>query len=524
MSAEERRDPARPPRLTRARVADGLLAAVVLAAGIAIGLHHGRVGYMPLDQSIVFDAGWRMLGGQVPLRDFATPAGITPGAMQAAAFGVFGVSWLVYVAHAAVVNGLFGVTVLALLRALGAPPGLAAMYGLLSTVVFYPPFGVPYLEQHAFFFGLVAVLAAALALRGSPGWSASVPLWIVLGLLSKPIPTVFLAPLPFVMLAGSRERRRHLSAAGIGALAVVVAVLALGAGLGVDATLAADSLWRLPAGEGAARTARALTELPSLSADVLVRWSVLGLVALPVAMAMGARRSVARWPLVVATWLFVASLAFALLTNNQAENAAGCLFAVVGLAHVVLLDGLGVRLARAATGVLLLVAVSDAVRFDRRVNAPRLVHSLQDEPTIDARTELPAALGFLRWRLHFFYRYGPGELGRLVAWLREQTGNFFYLGDSSIVYGLAGKPSTSPVLWFHRRLTTPPRGTPAFDAFERRFLASLREHEVRYVVLEGRETYDGVRPSRLPALAALVDAGRVVQRIGPFTVVEITPP
>jgi hypothetical protein len=486
--------------VTRPRATDLALAGLVFGAGVLLCLHHGRVGYMPLDQSIVWDAGWRMLRGQVPLRDFSTPAGIVPGALQSLAFGAFGVSWLVYVAHAAVFNGAFGVLVQVLLRLRSLSAPWAAGWGLLSTVVFYPPFGVPYLEQHAFFFSLLAVVAAAASHRWA--WTAlGVGPALLLGLLSKPIPTVLFLPIALGLLGRSRTA---WSRAAIGAAAAVVLGASTFLGLGMDAGLAAEALVALPAAEGSGRLAN--LSLAGL-ADVMARWPLLPVAAL----------------LLARTWLpfalAAASLTFALLTNNQAENAAACLFLVAGLVHAQ-----AERPVLRASVLAFGLAVADAARFDHRVNATRLVHSLQDEPTIDAVAELPPELGFLRWRLHFFYRYTPADLGRLVAWLRAQPGGIFVLGDSTIVYALAGKDSSSPVLWFHRRLTTPARGTPAFEAFQSRLLASLHTHAVRHVVLEGHETYDGMKLSRLPALEALVRAGRVVQTIGPFTVVEIAAP
>jgi hypothetical protein len=71
---------------------------------------------LPLDQSIVFDGGWRMLNGQMPFRDFTTPAAIVPSAMQVPFFALFGVTWFALCLHAAVVNGLFCVAVYAFLR------------------------------------------------------------------------------------------------------------------------------------------------------------------------------------------------------------------------------------------------------------------------------------------------------------------------------------------------------------------------------------------------------------------------
>src|SRR5262245_16424312 len=110
---------------------------------------------MPLDQSIVFDGAWRVQCGQLPVRHFGTPSGVVPIFIQAAFFRMLGVTWFAYCLHAALANGLFVFLVFGLLRRLDARPALAFVYALLSAVVMYPPFGVPYMDQHAFLFGLL---------------------------------------------------------------------------------------------------------------------------------------------------------------------------------------------------------------------------------------------------------------------------------------------------------------------------------------------------------------------------------
>ena len=39
----------------------------------AVNAYYGPRGFMPLDHSVVFDGGWRILDGQVPFRDYTTP-------------------------------------------------------------------------------------------------------------------------------------------------------------------------------------------------------------------------------------------------------------------------------------------------------------------------------------------------------------------------------------------------------------------------------------------------------------------
>ena len=60
----------------------GAMRALLFALGVGVNLVFGRRGFMPLDHSIVFDGGWRLLSGQVPFRDFAAPSGLVPSAMQ----------------------------------------------------------------------------------------------------------------------------------------------------------------------------------------------------------------------------------------------------------------------------------------------------------------------------------------------------------------------------------------------------------------------------------------------------------
>src|SRR5688572_13943915 len=173
--------------------------AALVAFGTALGLHYARMGFMPLDQSISFDGGWRILNGQVPFRDYTAPNGFPVHAIQAAFFALFGVSWLAYCLHAAVFNGLFAALVDRLLRLLGAGAWTSSAFALLSAVVFYPPFGLPYMDQHAFFFSLAGLVAALAAARGaserSRAWCAfAVGPLLLLAYLSKQIPSVFFLP------------------------------------------------------------------------------------------------------------------------------------------------------------------------------------------------------------------------------------------------------------------------------------------------------------------------------------------
>ena len=61
-----RRTPVRTAERPMKTVATSCL---LFAIGVGVNLTFGRRGFLPLDQSIVFDGGWRLVSGQVPFHD-----------------------------------------------------------------------------------------------------------------------------------------------------------------------------------------------------------------------------------------------------------------------------------------------------------------------------------------------------------------------------------------------------------------------------------------------------------------------
>jgi hypothetical protein len=532
---------------TRLRLApQGAIGLLLFAWGAALSLYYGRVGLMPLDQSIVFDGGWRILSGQVPFRDFTTPAGLTPIALQALFFRCFGVSWFVYCLHAAVFNGLFCVLSFWLLFRLEAGVLAAAFYAALSGIVFYPPFGVPYLEQHAFFFSLatiVALVESAIETRPLPRALAlaAIPWLLALAYLSKQIPTVLVAPLAgsLWLLLDRPALRSALRTvlASLGALGALVAA----AVLATDPSRLLESMFTLPGHEGRSRMLALLDPAAfSSQAGELLRAFRLSSLALTVAgalvMLVGRLRPTAPTGRVppwlrpaLALYLLAVCGTFVMLTDNQGENGIPFVFLSAGLvaaefgSRLPWREGAGPRSSFLAAGVLAGFCLFDAARFDRGVNETRMVHELDGVPWAE-QAVLPPGLAFLKWKLHPFYRFTPRDLAETVAFLRREEGAIYVFGDLTILYALTGRPSVGESLWLHPGLTMPEPGEPGLAAWESRLQADLERRGVRFFVRESRQTYNGLRLSQLPRLAAFVEAHRVRRlSFGPIDLIELRP-
>ncbi len=519
--------------------------AALVAFAVWDCLHYGRLGLRRLDQSIVFDGGWRIVSGQLPFRDFTTPAGLVPIAMQALLFRALGVTWLAYCLHAAIVNALFAVVALVIARQLGAGFWTAWLVGAGSAVVFYPLFGVPYMDQHSFFFSTCCLSATISAFRRGPSarmGALATPSLAALAFFSKLMPATIIV-VPCVLGAAAAGLRKHPW--------WVLAGLAVPTAAGLTYTIAVGAsvhdlsvyMFALPLQTASSRTMLFpfQTGVPfwPRAAHVLREWAVFLPVtrALIVGLWLGvcatltgtllARHSIVSWRsiglLLLSVSLSAVTGVFAYVTNNRASNGVALLPLSVGMAWLALgaaLDGLGIgrhgpwRAARATLAVLVVVATtSDVWQFQRRLVAKRALNGFD--------RSLPQWSP--RGSLHFLVVNDAGVIFRprdLLTYVESRPDNFLLFGDSAYVYGATGHPSVFPALWFHPGLTMPRADSPEFPAFEARVLSDVSRYHVRYVIQEGSATFMRARLRDFPRLTALV-AGCPTEAAGAWTVLEI---
>jgi hypothetical protein len=433
----------------------------------------GRIGYQPLDQSIVFDGAWRVLTGQVPWRDFVMPTGLTPILMQAAAFRVLGVSWSTYVAHAALVNALGTGLVYAFLRGCGLERTVSAACAAVTAVTLCTPFGTPYMDNTAMFFSLVAVVAAWTAAQRGMVWPWAVAgAAFICGVFAKQIPTALVVPALVLAVVrhgrGARWRAAALGAAAaiVSAAVVILLLLVWGAKPGIlweyivriPLELSGDRQAGLRAHffHAVAATARALP----LTLAVSVLWCAAAVVGRWVWRASSQVVVDVAW-CGLALLLLVAGWSFTAMTINQYENGMGLVPLAAGSCLMSIRADYRERhrVLSLTTVVFAVVSVAltvDAIRFHRAVNLTRSVQDFQLNgpglstwrPAADVPRELREE-GFTVWATGPGYSSVADSLAPLLTRLRHDGIPFLLLGDESVVYGLTGQPSAAPFLWFH---------------------------------------------------------------------------
>ncbi len=500
--------------------------AMVIVAVIAAGLvwAAGFQGFMPLDQSIVWDGAWRILQGQTPFVDFAVPAGLTPILLQAGVFKLAGISWTSYVAHAALANAVFALAVYTTFARLLGRIGPAFVYAVLAAIALYPPMATPYADHHAVLFLSLLVLVL---LRDSLLPRRSVFLWLValacllLALLSKALPGL-LAPLLALLLLLSAWRTpgmaRVTSRLTFALSAATVATLVGSEVLRIDLEQMIRSLWTLPAAAGEGRLSLDFI-VPRLK-DLLKPGLLATLAALALTIQALSGRPEKRASFLGAAILVVGAIAYALLADNSAWFGYGALPIAAGLCHFLLERQGHRRVGWILAGAM--AAQAGALQIDqtmtRAANELRRAHweRAGDAAAIDPR------LAGLRWALPpqtaqvLKAEDRPDEYRKLLDLLKTRDGAFVLIGDATILYALAGKPSAFPALWLHPGLTYTPG--PAFDT---QLGESLKRWDVRRIVVDGERTWLGVTPEDFAPLKACMATAAPAEKVGRFRVIEL---
>ena len=521
-------------RPATAAIADALLVVICGVAGFAATWQAGRIGYFPYDQSIVFDGAWRVLSGQLPWRDFVLPNGVTPMLMQALVFKVSGVSWSAYVLHAAALNAVAAGLVYRFIRGLGQSKRVSFAVGILTAATLYPPVGTPYLETHSLLFSLVAVVCAYRAALRPPSMRAAliVSAAFAAAALSKQIPAVFFVPLAFLLPAFySQQPAKAVAYTAVGFVIVALALCLVALAAGISGSSFWEHYVSVPLATGDRRSMGFGVLFISAAGDAAraLPITTFALVASTVMVFVGAHRRVfvPSW-LLVSLWIAVSTWAFAALTNNATEQSLGLLPLAAGLSLTAAISG-GSSFARTSiAGILAAIMVGEAVIFHRTVSLSRSTHEMNVEDvglsTWSADSSVPLAMrnvGFVRWTVPGHYTSAAGAFPELVEFVRSRPENILVVGDETIIYGLTGKPSVTPFLWFHPGLVWE-NDDRSWREMEDALIRNLDRYNVTKVIVPANVGWAFWQISSFPKLAARVRLLTNCTMVGSYRVCDFS--
>jgi len=155
--------------------------------------YYGYIGIFPIDSFLIYDAGFKLLNGGHPFKDYWSITGPVLDYFQFFFFKVFGINWFSYVLHAATINCLITILLFYFLRQLNVGLTFSFIYSISASILAYPSVGTPFMDHHAVIFSLSSLMYLFLAFRKNETFSwFIVPIFLSASFLSKQIPSAYL--------------------------------------------------------------------------------------------------------------------------------------------------------------------------------------------------------------------------------------------------------------------------------------------------------------------------------------------
>ena len=157
-----------------------------------INYYYGFIGIMPMDNTVLFNGGFRVLKGYVPFTDYWLVTGPLLDYLNAFFFKLLGLSWSTFIFHSSLVNVLITIASYLLFINLDLSNKFSFFYALQISVLFYPIVGTPFVDHHSTFFLIIAFYFLIFAIKKSNyNYFFFIPSILVLSFLSKQTPAVY---------------------------------------------------------------------------------------------------------------------------------------------------------------------------------------------------------------------------------------------------------------------------------------------------------------------------------------------
>ena len=165
---------------------------ILVIFSLFVNQHVANRGAFPIDSFLIFDAGYNIISGHHPFKDYWLITGPFLDYVQAFFFLIFGVNWTSYVLHASAVNVLLAVFSFYFFVNIGLKNYYAFVYSLGTSLLAYPSIGSPFIDHHAVIFCILACYSISLGFLYNKNifWILT-PIFIIFSFFSKQIPSPY---------------------------------------------------------------------------------------------------------------------------------------------------------------------------------------------------------------------------------------------------------------------------------------------------------------------------------------------
>ncbi len=141
------------------------LISFVLLFSFLISFYFGHQGLMPLDDLQNFNSGYRVLSGDFPFRDYYSITGPILDIWQGNIYKIFGINWQSFLLHSSLMNCLYSLSIFLFLKNLNFKPFHCFCYSLSAGLLMYPTSGNPTVEHNSLILSTIATLIFFIAIK-----------------------------------------------------------------------------------------------------------------------------------------------------------------------------------------------------------------------------------------------------------------------------------------------------------------------------------------------------------------------
>ena len=157
-----------------------------------INYHYGFIGMMPMDNTVLFNGGYRVVKGYKPFTDYWLVTGPILDYLNSFFFKTFGISWKAFIFHSSIFNSIFALSSYFVLKKLGLSNLYSFIYSLFISVLFYPVVGTPFVDHHSTFFMILAFYCLIFSLSPKNyNYLILIPTLLLFSFLSKQTPAAY---------------------------------------------------------------------------------------------------------------------------------------------------------------------------------------------------------------------------------------------------------------------------------------------------------------------------------------------
>jgi hypothetical protein len=174
---------------------------IIFLFSVLINQHYGLIGLNPIDSFATFNAGYDILNGHYPFKDYWTITGPLTAFIQALFFKIFGVSWFSYVFHASILNSILSISVFLTLYKFKLNINFCFFYSILVSILAHPSTGTPYVDHQSSYYSVISIFCFILAIKTSEKFYwYFLPIIIGVSFLTKQAPTGYVFLVIFFLL------------------------------------------------------------------------------------------------------------------------------------------------------------------------------------------------------------------------------------------------------------------------------------------------------------------------------------